>query len=172
MKYVWIAVILVGVATVASLFWRQRHQRSGESPYVIRSWLTTEKTYEGFPLLLRRPNDFEVDSLRSHYPTLVVVTHEFTKRKPNGLPEPDYNNSLIEMDCELVAAFDVGRTGVPALVETFGGKRQYYFYVSQNADVPTTISAIARRYPAERLSWTVHPDPKWGFIEGYAREHF
>ena len=138
----------------------------------MHSWLTAEKTYEGFPLFLRRPADLDVDSLRPLYPTLAVVTHEFTKRKPNGLPQPDYNDGLEEMDCELVGAFDVDRMGVPALVETFGGKRHYYFYVSSDANVPATMSAVARRYPAERLSWEIRPDPKWGFIERYAREHF
>src|SRR5688572_19582301 len=118
-----------------------------------RSWLTAEKSYEGFPLFLRRPAEFEIGSLRPLYPTLAIVTHEFTKRKPNGLPEPGYNEGLLDMDCELVSAFDIDHMGVPALVETFGGKRHYYFYVSQDADVPTAISTIAHRYPDERLSW-------------------
>jgi hypothetical protein len=93
-------------------------------------------------------------------------------RKPNGLPQPDYNEGLMDMDCELVSAFELHRMGIPALVETFGGKRRYYFYVTQDADVPGVISAVARRYPTERLSWQVRPDPKWGFIERYARENF
>ena len=138
----------------------------------MQTWLTAEKECEGFPLFLRRPADLDIDSLRPTHPALAVVTHEFTKRKPNGLPEPDYNDSLIEMDMELVRAFDVDRMGVPALVETFGGKRHYYFYVTADTDVPTIISAVARRYPAERLSWTVRPDPQWGFIEKYAKDHF
>ena len=136
------------------------------------TWLTAEKEYEGFPLLLRRPAELDVDSLRPTHPTLVVVTHEFTKRRPDGLPEPEYNKSLVEMDTELVRAFDVDQIGVPALVETFGGKRHYYFYVAVDTDVAAIISAVARRYPTERLSWTVRPDPGWGFLERYARDHF
>jgi hypothetical protein len=62
--------------------------------------------------------------------------------------------------------------GVPALIETFGGKRNYYFYVAADSDVATVISAVARRYPDEHLSWTVRPDSNWSFIEKYAREYF
>ena len=134
------------------------------------SWITTEKTYEGFPLFLRRPANLDVEALRPTFPTLAVVTHEFTKRKPNGLPESDYNDGLAKMDHELVTAFDVDRMGVPALVETFGGKRNYYFYVTADADVPAVIAAVANRYPEERLTWLVRSDPKWGFIENYARD--
>jgi hypothetical protein len=95
-----------------------------------RTWLTAEKIYEGFPLFLRRPANLDVETLRPSFPNLAIVTHEFTKRKPNSLPDPDYNHGLAAMDHELIVAFDVDRMGVPALVETFGGKCHYYFYVS------------------------------------------
>jgi hypothetical protein len=91
------------------------------------SWISTEKTYAGFPLVLRRPTNIDVETLRPMFPALAVVTHEFTKRKPDGLPEPNYNDGLAKMDHELITAFDIDRMGVPALVETFGGKRHYYF---------------------------------------------
>jgi hypothetical protein len=138
----------------------------------MRTWVTAEKTYEGFPLFLRHPANLDVELLRPSFPTLAVVTHVFTKRKPNGLPDADYNDGLAEMDQELVTNFDVDRIGVPVLIETFGGKRNYYFYVATDADVPAVISAVARRYPDERLSWLVRPDPEWSFIEKYARDHF
>ena len=136
------------------------------------AWATAQKEYEGFPLMIRRPTNLDINSLRPRHPTLAVVTHEFTKRKPNGLPDPDYNHGLFDMDMELVRAFDVDQMGVPVLVETFGGKRHYYFYVAADVNVTEMISAIAQRYPAERLSWFVRQDPNWGFLELYARDHF
>jgi hypothetical protein len=138
----------------------------------MATWLTGKKMYEGFPLFLRRPADLDVEGLRPIFPTLVIVTHEFTRRKSNGLPEPDYNLGLARMDHELLAAFDVDGMGVPVLVETFGGKRHYYFYVSRDADVSVAISAVVSNYPEERLSWSVRSDPEWGFIITYAKEHF
>jgi hypothetical protein len=138
----------------------------------MRTWLNAEKTYEGFPLFLRRPADFEIKKLCPSFPSLVIIPHNFIKRKPNGLPEDDYNHGLASMDHELVCAFDVDRMGVPALVETFGGKRNYYFYVVADADVPTTISRIAHRCSSEQLTWSVRPDSGWDFITKYANEHF
>jgi hypothetical protein len=138
----------------------------------MREWLLAEKVYEGFPLFLRRPADFDVESLRPSFPSLAIVTHKFAKRKPNGLPDDDYNHGLAEMDLSLVGAFAVERMGIIALVETFGGERNYYFYVVQNADVPGVISAIAHRYPNEQLSWSVRPDKEWRFITRYTSEHF
>ena len=51
------------------------------------SWphgLPAEKVYEGFPLFLRRPAELDIDSLRPTFPILLIVTHEFSKRKPHG----------------------------------------------------------------------------------------
>jgi hypothetical protein len=138
----------------------------------MRKWLLAEKTYEGFPLFLRRPADFDVDALRPLFPTLVIVTHKFAKRKPDGLPESGYNHGLAGMDHELVAAFDVDQMGVPSLVETFGGERNYYFYVADDTDVPAVISPIVNRYPGEKVSWSTRPDPQWIFITRYAKEYF
>jgi hypothetical protein len=136
------------------------------------NWLSTEKTYEGFPLMLRRPTNLDTHKLRPDFPLLASVTHLFSEQWPNGLPKPDYNGSLAEMDHEIIVAFDVDRIGTPALVETYGGKRNYYFYVATDADVPAVLSAIADRYPKERLSWSVRPDPEWIFIRGYAKDYF
>lgn len=135
-------------------------------------WATAKIEYEGFPLMLRRPTNIDINLLRATHRALAIVTHEFTKRKPNGLPEPEYNESVLQMDMELVKAFDVDATGVPVLVETFGGNRHYYFYVTEGTDVPAIIAAVAQRYPSERLSWTVRSDPQWGFLEKYAKEYF
>jgi hypothetical protein len=134
------------------------------------SWLTIEKVHEGFPLLLRRQTHLDVDSLRLSFPTLVVVTHEFAKSNSNGLPDPDYNDGLAGLDQDLVAAF--GDMGVPVLVETFGGKRTYYFYVSADVDAPAVISSIAKRYPAEQVSWRVGSDPAWSFIRKFSSTLF
>ncbi|HEY3762704.1 MAG TPA: DUF695 domain-containing protein [Verrucomicrobiae bacterium] len=138
----------------------------------MRTWVNKKIIYEGFPLFLRRPVGLEIEKIRPSFPILAVVSHKFTKRLPNGLPEANYNDSLAAMDIELVCAFDVDRMGVVTLIETFGGKRNYYFYVASDTDVPTTISNIAHRYPAEELSWSVYPDPYWNFITEYARDYF
>ena len=139
---------------------------------MTKSWLADEKLYEGFPLLLRRPAELDTISLKSIFPILAVITHEFTKRLANGLPEPEYNRGLADLDHELISAFDSPKLGVIALVETFGGERNYYYYVLTNANVPNIISLITERYPNERLSWSTRQDATWDFIEKYALKHF
>jgi hypothetical protein len=138
----------------------------------MTKWLTAEKLHEGFPLLLRRQATLDIVSLRSRFAKLAWATHALTKVTSNGLPEKNYNGGLAELDHELLTAFDAGPMGVPALVETYAGERCYYFYVAANVDVSGVISAIALRYPQERLSSSTRPDPSLQFIERCAQDHF
>lgn len=135
-------------------------------------WLSGERTHEGFPLLIRRPADLGMEHFRSLFPVLVTVTHEFATRLPNGLPDPQYNSGLAKLDHELIRSFDLTQTGIPVLVETFGGERNYYFYVAPNADAAEIINGIRTRYPHEKLSWSIRSDPQWGFIQEYAKNHY
>jgi hypothetical protein len=109
--------------------------------------------------------------LKTEFPRIAVLTHEFSKRLPNGLPEADYNDGLMEMDLEIQGLFQSAKIGLPVLVETFGGKRKYYFYVSETANVVGCFSAVAARYQCEKLSWTTHKDPDWNFFQNYSKNY-
>jgi hypothetical protein len=138
----------------------------------MHSWVTTDRTHEGFPLYLRRPIDVDTADNRRGFPTLAVITHELRERLSDGRPDRDYNDSLADFDHDIITAFDADYIGVPVLVETFGGKRHYYFYVSPATDVGSIVSHIGASYPAEPLSWETRPDDKWAFLDRYAKDFF
>ena len=137
-----------------------------------RPWIASQHTYEGFPLFLRRPTNVDTPANRKRYPILAVITHEFTKRYPDGRPEPDYNETLFDFDVEITSLFGSPPCGVPALVETFGGKRQYYFYVAPDTDISAAIQPVVHRYPHEKLTWKLCPKSGWEFLDKYAKDFF
>ena len=134
------------------------------------NWKSKQLSHEGVPLLLRYPEGLHADSDKTLLPVLAVVTHAFLNASPNGLPEPDYNDSLIIFDRDIRATFENGGIGHTVLIETFGGKRKYYIYVAQGLDLAGKIASLSKSYPQERLSLSVHPDAEWGFIKKYAKE--
>ena len=139
-------------------------------PSDTRIWRTKQVAHEGFPLLLRYPENVNFDLNRSAFPLLAVVTHELSKVSPNGLPEPEYNDSLLSFDSDIRATLEAGQIGQTVLIETFGGKRKYYVYVASEIHIDEKVTSISKRYPGERLSWSAHPDPEWGFIKRYTKE--
>jgi hypothetical protein len=102
--------------------------------------------------------------------SLFSQSHEFRQRLPDGRPDFDYNDSLADFDQQIVSAFDAPGHGVPVLVETFAGKRHYYFYVSPDADVSSVVARLKSSYPLEHITWHTRPDPSWNFIGRYAKE--
>ena len=60
-----------------------------------RRWVLSQHTYEGFPLCLRHVERLASPSRRKELPALAIITHTFSKRLPNGLPESDYNDSCL-----------------------------------------------------------------------------
>ena len=136
------------------------------------SWATAERTYEGFPLFLRCPTDVDTPEHRRSFSDLVIVTHTFAKRLPDGRPDFDYNRRLEDMDVAIARAFDGTRSGVPVLVETFGGERNYYFYVAAGTAVSAILAPIVAAHPDERLAWKIRPNNNWRLFDQYAEDFF
>ena len=134
-------------------------------------WYTGKVQHKGFPLLLRFPGKPDFDTLPRRYPKLLVVEHTLAKVKPSGLPESDYNDSLADFDHDLVTAFEPSATGITVLVETFGGRRNYYIYVSADAPVEDVKRRLSTKYSQHQLDWSLRDDPGWKFIRGYSEEY-
>jgi hypothetical protein len=84
----------------------------------------------------------------TNFSTLVVVTHTFANREANGLAESKYN---------MITEFDSGSSGVSILVETFGGERNYYFYIKPNAVPKPYYNPISNRVAVEQFIAPIPP---------------
>ncbi len=136
-----------------------------------KMWYTGEVQHEGFPLQLRFPEKPDFDSLQAKYPKLLTVTHTFDKVKPSGMPEADYNESLADFDHEMITAFVQSSSGLTILVETFGGRRNYYMYISASAPLEDVKKHFTSKYPQHQLNWDIRDDQGWKFIRRYSEEY-
>ncbi len=137
----------------------------------MNRWIVLMHTDQGFPLLLRWCPGSDTMENRRRFPVLAVITHTFSRRLPDGRPELEYHNSLADFDCDMVNLFGSPEAGVPVLVETFGGKRHYYFYTSVAPDVGGLMEKMVRIYPDERVDWEKEADAAWGFLDRYSKKY-
>jgi hypothetical protein len=135
-----------------------------------RAWKTGSASHEGFPLLLRTPCGLDYDVLSRKFPNLLVVRHKLSKVQPSGLPEPDYNDSLADLDHHLINLPEALDRGISVLVETFGGKRNHY-YIADESDIDARETLTRLQFPGQALTWDLRDDPEWGFIRRYAKEY-
>jgi Family of unknown function (DUF695) len=132
-----------------------------------QKWLTTEIEHEGFPLYLRKPDYSDIFIYQDKFPRLLRVTQKLEKVKSNGLPEPDYNMSLIDFDGEMTDLFDRDNEGLIFLIETFGGERNYYYFISDSVDYENKIEELTNNNKDIELETHSHADNDWGFLKKY-----
>jgi len=131
------------------------------------TWMTLTREYEGFPLYLRFPRRIANEDLQSRFPVLWALTHTFSFRRFDGSPEPAYNDTLGEFDHALVTLFERDGLGHIVLVETFAGKRHYYFYVQSTVEWESVLHALRVRFPGYTLAARGKEDPTWQFLRQY-----
>lgn len=133
-------------------------------------WLTTETEYDGLPLYLRLPNYKNVWEYKSKYPKLICIKHEFNRVKNNGLATAEYNESLIDFDGEVVNLFDPNKSGIVILVETYGGARNYWFYITDPKFFFNTFEELKSKHSDKKLELDYRNDSDWSFIKDYPVE--
>ena len=100
---------------------------------------------------------------------LAALTHKLAHVRSSGLPEPDYNHSLADLDDSIITSLDAVGAGITAIVETFAGKRTYYAYVTSDAHAQRALVDVTVRFPDHDLSLVVRADPAWDLYHEYRR---
>lgn len=134
------------------------------------SWIVSSRDYQGFPLLTRHPVGLNFDKLQVIYPIRLIVDLTFAKVQENGLPENHYNETLEIFDNFITEYFKHRSNGQCVLVETYGGKRHFYLYVSRLADTEAFKIEISEKFPQHQVEFDVRPDENWSLIRKYSHE--
>jgi hypothetical protein len=85
---------------------------------------------------------------------------------PDGLPEKQYNSTLSEFDHHMCSVFDNSSEGIIFLIETYGGKRSYYYYTTPNFISNSLIEIAKQQFEVKLESWS-QEDIGWGFLDDY-----
>ena len=131
-------------------------------------WNSFDTIYDDFPLYLRKPDYQNVWTYQNSFTNVFCITHKLEKVKQNGLPEPDYNKSLSDFDHYLCELFDKNKQGIIVLIETFGGERNYWYYIKPDTDYKIYVNLIESKYPQNSIEIWSKKDPDWDFLKTYA----
>ncbi len=135
------------------------------------TWATTEIEYEGLPLLLRKPNHSNIWTYKKRLTKLVAIEHLLEKVNSDGLPEKRYNSTLADLDHFMCSFFDKSNAGIIFLIETFSGKRNYYYYTLPDVNIDPLIEKAFQKFEVNLDSWT-KSDINWGFLDDYPVQLF
>ena len=130
------------------------------------TWSTSEIEYEGFPLLLRKPDYDNIWQHRKKLTQLVSIEHLLEEVMANGLPKKAYNKSLSDFDHYMCTIFEGSQRGIIFLIETFAGKRNYHYYTLPQYKMTEHVDEAKNKFSVD-LEVSVNLDPHWGFFDAY-----
>lgn len=53
------------------------------------------------------------------------------------------------------------------LIETFGGKRVYYYYVAESLDFEKRLNEVKAQFKSVKLEVSSYRDEEWDFLNDY-----
>ncbi len=133
-------------------------------------WLTTIIEYEGFPLALRVRPKIDQPIYAEQFPHLGIVSHTLTHVLPDGRPEPSYNATLADLDAAVHDTLENGGGGLIMIVETFGGKRNYYACLSDMDAHRAWISGLKAAYLQHELEGDFRSHRAQSFYRQYRND--
>ena len=79
--------------------------------------------------------------------------------------------TLADFDATMCSLLEDTDNGLIFLIETFGGKRTYYYYTTPDFEIDSLVKKLKRKYKVKLESWS-QSDKLWGFITKYPIEIF
>jgi len=132
------------------------------------AWLNATVQYQGFPLALRVRPGAGTPEQRARLSVLAIVTHRFAHVRADGMPEPDYNYGLAELDGAIINALETDG-GVVVVIDTRGGRRNYYAYTTASAASDAAWTAARAAHPGHALELERRGDAAWSLFADYRR---
>ncbi len=80
---------------------------------------------------------------------LIPVKQQLQKVTPNGLPETKYNDELSDFDHHMCLIIENADDGFIFLIDTFGGKRMYYYYILPNFNIAPLIEKAKHKFKTD-----------------------
>jgi len=143
---------------------------SKRTPSEASRWKVGQLEHEGYPLFVRYPSQLNYDVLQAGLPVRAVISVTFDRVSDNGLPTREEQAESEPFDQFVVEWFRLNSEGVCVLVETFGGKRHYYFYAASENCAKALLASVAKAFPDRPFQSEIAIDRAWSFIRRYARD--
>ena len=130
-------------------------------------WGVAQGTFEDAPLIVRYNETAKAWDASNEFP--IKLGFAVPLRSPNegGLPDPDENASLDDVEdliCEHVA---LATPGVHALVLTTGIMKEYIFYIPADVDIQSLHENIQSAVDSHEVQCIAEHEPKWDTYHGF-----
>jgi len=127
----------------------------------VDAWTTAEGRKSGRPMLLRFRPGLKSFLGDPRFSRRLQITWVFGDHNSSGMPSGEDSEAMGPLEDRLVEALEAEKAGILAFVHTYGGTRQWHFYISESADLGAVINDALAELPRLPISLEVEDDPEW-----------
>jgi len=125
------------------------------------SWALVEGTHDGSLLLARVRTQLGEIVRHSAYPFRVGVATPLRQLAGNGIPTPEENATLLEVEDRLAEILEADRAAVHVITLTTNGVKEWVFYASDPKTMKQRMGTLAPTVNTHRLQMVVERDADW-----------
>ncbi len=94
-------------------------------------------------------------------PIRLGVTVAFNAPNEHGFCTPEEGEQLNQIEDQLISRLQANHAGFLVLVVTYGGKREFIFYVHDEQQASTAVEVVRDRMTSHSLQYGLQADRKW-----------
>jgi hypothetical protein len=119
-------------------------------------------------MVLRINSDAAKYAGHPELPIRLGVTVAFNAPNDHGFCTPEEGEQLNQIEDQLISRLQANHTGFLVLVVTYGGKREFIFYVRDQQQVSTAVEAVQDTTASHKLLYGLETDPNWSYYLQFA----
>ena len=130
-------------------------------------WAVAEAAYDSSPLIIRFNES--AGEWKGHPELPIKLGFAIPLNSPNegGLPDPDENLQLNDVEDVLVREIEARSRGIQTLALTTGTMKEFVFYVPQGVDIKAIHEAVQAAVSTHEVQCMAVMEPKWDTYEQF-----
>jgi hypothetical protein len=115
----------------------------------------------GFPVVYALVPELPAETRRSELPHLAVVSWNYAGSQRNGMPDPNTNERMLQLERTLSETFEEKVGSAHAYHRTGNGLKEFAYYVSDPGAFMTEINRSLRGLPRFPIDIKFYLDEEW-----------
>ena len=132
--------------------------------FPTEEWTVAKAVMDGKPMVVRLNTGARKFVAHSELGVRLGVTIAFNEPNEHGFCSADEGAQLSAIEDCLQDGLVSGRAAFPALVLTVDGRREFIFYVKDQAKASQVVDAVAAKITSHKLTYGFNDDSDWSYF--------
>jgi hypothetical protein len=131
-------------------------------------WGVAEAEYDGSPLIVRFNETAKEWVAHPEMPIKLGFAIPLNRPNETGLPHPDENKQLGQIEDVIVREVEDKARGIQVLVLSTGTMKEFVFYIVAGADIKTIHKAVQSHVSTHDVQCIADHEPAWDSYTAFA----